>query len=122
MTEELDEVHGVRVDMVSSDRIKDMNTTEKIRFILDDVREGKVVILESGLTPEEESKLIETTMREINPDDFSGIEIESYPKHGSSGIIKRLFSSDPKLTIVGPANRVETLHKEEDIISTLFSP
>lgn len=122
MTEELDEVHGVRVDMVSADRIKDMNTTEKIRFILDDVREGKVVILESGLTPEEESKLIEATMREINPDDFSGIEIESYPKHGSSGILKRLFSSDPKLTIVGPANRVETLHKEEDLISTLFSP
>ncbi len=122
MTEELDEVHGVRVDMVSADRIKDMNTTEKIRFILDDVREGKVVILESGLTPEEESKLIEATMREINPDDFSGIEIESYPKHGSSGILKRLFSSDPKLTIVGPANRVETLHKEEDLISTVFSP
>lgn len=122
MKEEVDEVKGVRVDMVSSDRVEGMNTAEKVRFILDGVRQGKVVILESGLTPEEESRLIETTMMEINPDEFSGIEIESYPKHSDSGILKKLFSSDTSLTIVGPANRVETLHKDEDLISTLFSP
>jgi hypothetical protein len=28
--------------------------------------------------------------------------------------------SDSKLTVIGPANRIETLHKDENLISTLI--
>jgi len=114
---------GVRIDMISTERMKSMTTMEKVHSIIDDVREGKVVILESGLSPDEESKLIEVTMTEISPDGFSGIEIESYPKEApKSGILDRLFGDeDSTLTVIGPANQIETLHKENDLISAVVS-
>ena len=64
-----------------------MTTMEKIRLILDDVMEGNIVVLEKGLTPDEQSRLIEVTMLEITPDGFSGIEMETYSAKdtGSSG-------------------------------------
>ena len=98
---------------------------EKIRLILDGVREGNIVVLEEGLSPDEESKLIEVTMTEISPDEFNGIEIETYPQSGGTkkGLIDRLIGtpSPKKLTVIGPANQIETLHKDENLISALVS-
>ena len=94
-------------------------------MILDGVHEGNIVILEEGLSPEEESKLIEVTMGEINPDGFNGIEIETYPKSGtnSGGFLGRLMGKQEtkKLTVIGPANQIKTLHKDETLISALVS-
>lgn len=116
---------GVRVDLISAQRMEDLASMEKIRMILDGVRDGNIVILEEGLTPDEESRLIEVTMNEITPDGFNGIEIETYPREqaGSSGFLGRLMGSeDPnKLTVVGPANQIETLHKDAELIQTLVS-
>ena len=116
---------GIQIDMISADRIEGMRTMEKIRLILDGVHDGNIVILEQGLDPDEESKLIEVTMSEINPDGFTGIEIETYPGEdsGDSGFLGRLMGNDDssKLTVIGPANRIETLHKDETLISALVS-
>ena len=117
---------GVQIDLVSGERMEGMTSMEKIRMILDGVHEGKIVILEEGLSPDEESKLIEVTMSEISPDEFSGIEIETYPSSatGESGFIGKLMGRGPavsKLTVIGPADRIETLHKDETLISALVS-
>ena len=116
---------GIQIDMISAERMEGMRTMEKIRLILNGVHDGNVVILEEGLDPDEESKLIERTMSEINPDGFTGIEIETYPggKSGDSGFFGRLMGNDEpnKLTVIGPANRIETLHKDETLISTLVT-
>ena len=116
---------GIQIDMVSAERMEGMRTMEKIRLILDGVHDDNIVILEEGLEPEEESKLIERTMSEINPEGFTGIEIETYPGSNSSstGFLGRLMGSgEPnKLTVIGPANRIETLHKDETLISTLIT-
>jgi hypothetical protein len=115
---------GVQLDLISGERMSDLTSMEKIRLILDGVREGNIVVLEQGLSPDEESKLIEVTMSEINPDEFSGIEIESYPRPDSGGgFLGRLVGSksEQKLTVIGPADRIETLHKDENLISTLVT-
>ncbi|MFC7187692.1 DUF2073 domain-containing protein [Halorubrum yunnanense] len=116
---------GVRIDMISGARMEGLTGMEKIRLILDGVRDGNIVILEEGLSPDEESKLIEVTMTEISPDDFTGIEIETYPKAETSdqSFLDKLMGrkSAQKLTVIGPANRIETLHKDENLISTLVS-
>ncbi|MBS1263202.1 MAG: hypothetical protein MAG715_00373 [Methanonatronarchaeales archaeon] len=115
----------VQLNLVSKDRLRSMGSMEKIRFILDEVRGGNVVVLENGLTPGEEAKLIEITMTEISPDDFPGIEMESYPSdEGSSpNFLKKLLGGDgglrTRLTVVGPANQVQTIHKDRDVIQTL---
>lgn len=115
---------GVQIDLVSRERMQSLRSMEKIRLILDGVREGNIVILEEGLSPDEESKLIEVTMNEISPDEFTGIEIESYPQQESEpGFFSRLFGRDlpNKLTVIGPANRIETLHKDENLIQALVT-
>ncbi|WIV68531.1 DUF2073 domain-containing protein [Natrialbaceae archaeon AArc-T1-2] len=124
--DDVDGADGVQIDLISGQRMAGMATMEKIRMILDGVHDGKIVILEEGLSPEEESKLIEVTMSEISPDEFNGIEIETYPKGSGSGssLLGRLMGSDDsdaKLTVIGPADRIETLHKDETLISALVS-
>ena len=116
---------GVQIDLISGERMENLTSMEKIRLILDGVHDGNIVILEEGLSPDEESRLIEVTMSEINPDGFNGIEIETYPKSQSNngGLLGRLMGkeSNAKLTVIGPANQIETLHKDETLISALVS-
>ena len=116
---------GVQIDLISAARMDGLASMEKIRLILDGVRDGNIVILEEGLSPDEESKLIEVTMTEISPDEFNGIEIETYPRSetADASFLDRLMGreSTNKLTVIGPANQIETLHKDETIIQTLVS-
>ena len=117
--------NGVQIDLISGERMAEKATMEKIRMILDGVHEGNIVILEDGLTPDEESRLIEVTMSEISPDEFTGIEIETYPRSQAedAGWIDRMLGrkTNSKLTVIGPANRIETLHKDETLIKALVS-
>jgi len=117
---------GVQIDLISGERMDSLTTMEKIRMILDGVHDGNIVILEEGLSPDEESRLIEVTMAEISPDEFNGIEIETYPRSETreSSLLGRLVRSDrsqAKLTVIGPANQIQTLHKDETLISALVS-
>ncbi|QFU82155.1 DUF2073 domain-containing protein [Natronorubrum aibiense] len=125
-TDEPDAPDGVQIDLISGERMDGMATMEKIRMILDGVHDGNIVILEEGLTPDEESRLIEVTMAEISPDEFNGIEIETYPKSDTrkSSLLGRIMGGDEpttKLTVIGPANQIKTLHKDETLISALVS-
>jgi hypothetical protein len=115
---------GVQMDLISEEKMANMTAMEKIRLILDGVKEGKIIVLERGLTPTEEAKLIEMTMTEITPEDFPGIEIESYPSSQNQKLIDRIFRKPvvrTRLTVIGPANQLKTLKKDRDLISALVS-
>ena len=115
---------GVQMDLISEEKLSEMTAMEKIRLILDKVKEGKILVLEKGLTPSEEAKLIEMTMTEITPEEFSGIEIESYPSKQNPNLLEKLFKKPmikTRLTVIGPANQLKTLKKDRDFISTLVS-
>ena len=115
---------GVQMDLISEEKMANMTAMEKIRLILDGVKEGKIIVLEKGLTPTEEAKLIEMTMTEITQEDFPGIEIESYPSSQNQKLIDRIFRKPvvrTRLTVIGPANQLKTLKKDRDLISALVS-
>ena len=118
-------IQGVQIDLISEERLSSMTSMEKIRLILDNVRQGTIVVLEKGLDPEEQSALIEVTMREIMPDGFSGIEMETYPaKDEGNRFISRILgkkSNAPRLTVIGPANQLKMIRKEKDLISAWVS-
>jgi len=113
----------VQMDLVSGEKLENMTSMEKIRLILDKVKTGRIVVLESGLTPDEEVRLIEMTMTEIRVDEFSGIEIESYPSKKEGSLFDRLFGRSIKgrLTVIGPANQLRTIEKDKYQISTKVS-
>ena len=111
------------MDLISGEKLANMTSMEKIRLILDKVKTGKIVVLESGLTPDEEVRLIEMTMTEIRVDEFSGIEIESYPSRKQLSFLDRIFGRSLKgrMTVIGPANQLRTIEKDQYQISTKVS-
>jgi len=117
-------LQGVQIDLISQDSFENMTSMEKIHLILDKVRQGTIVILEKGLEPDEQSKLIEMTMKEILPDDFNGIEMETYPSREESSFLSRLIgrhSTSTRLTVIGPANQLKMIKKDKDQISAWIS-
>ena len=112
-------MEGVQLNLISKDKLDKMPSMEKLRMILDNVKEGKIVVLETGLTPEEEAKLIELTMLEIDHENFVGIEVETYPYKEKSFFSKLFGKKKGRLTVIGPANRLKTLEKREDVIKAL---
>jgi hypothetical protein len=113
----------VHMDLISEEKLENMTSMEKIRLILDKVKKGKIVVLESGLTPDEEVRLIEMTMTEIRVDEFTGIEIESYPSKKEGSFLDKIFGKALKgrMTIIGPANQIHTIEKDKYQISTKVS-
>ncbi len=113
----------VHMDLISGEKLEKMTSMEKIRLILDKVKMGKIVVLESGLTPDEEVRLIEMTMTEIRVDEFSGIEIETYPAKKEGSFLDRIFGRSLKgrMTVIGPANQIRTIEKDKYQISTKVS-
>jgi len=112
-------MEGVQLNMVSRERLNKMASMEKLRMIIDEVKSGRIVVLESGLTPEEEAKLIEMTMVEIDHDKFVGIEVETYRQKTGSFLGKIFGKPKGRLTVIGPANRLETLHRQNDFITAM---
>ena len=120
--------NSIRIDLMRESQLSDMAQIEKIRYIIDIVKSGCIVVLESGLTPDEQSLLIEKTMSEIDQENFTGVDIESYPENTSQddrGLLGRVLNRDKEepsdLTVIGPANRMETLHKDEKQISAILN-
>jgi len=113
---------GIKVNLISHQKLESMSTDEKIDFILKEVKQGEVLVLERGLTPEEQSKLIEKTMEEINPGKFIGIEIEGYREEGKLNWLQKALGKirPPRMTVIGPADKLKTVHRDNDVIKTVI--
>jgi uncharacterized protein len=114
--------HGVKIKLVSRALLEPMGTTEKIRFILDEVEAGKVLVLERGLHPLEEAALIEATMAQIEPDGFTGIEMQTYghaPPSRLARLLKLPRRASDRMVVIGPANRVREISKDTHSVQAL---
>lgn len=108
------------IHLISQEKMDDMGTEERIRFILDEVEAGKILILERGLTPQEETKLIEQTMREIDQEDFIGIEMQSYGMDRGQNLLQRVVMGGPRprMAVIGPASLLRLVSKDNEQIVT----
>ncbi len=111
---------GPNVHLISHEKIEAMGTEEKIRFILDEAKAGKVLVLERGLTPPEEAKLIEQTMREMDTEDFIGIEMQSYGMDRGKNLLQRVAmgGARPRMAVIGPAKLLKLVSKDSEKIIT----
>ncbi len=111
-------MNGLKMDFLSSDALLTHTSMEKVSMIVDRVKGGDLVIIEGGLSPEEEAELIETTMREIDVENFVGIDIYTLEKDKKSlfGISKKKTIG---LTIIGPANIMKTVKKKSNFLSMI---
>ena len=114
---------GISFNLISRQKLEELSSDEKLKFILKEVKKGNILVLEYGLTPMEQTSLIESTMREIEHDTFIGVEMEGYGQDSPSffqrilGIVKK-----PRITLIGPADLLKTVHKDRNMIQTRIIP
>jgi len=114
---------GVNINLISIERLAQFSSRDKIRYILREVKRGNVLVLEQGLTAQEEAELIKTTMSDIDQDTFIGIEMQSYSqediKKGSwlSKLLRR--KQPPRMSVIGPADLLRTIHKDGNMIQAV---
>ncbi len=114
---------GISINLISIERLTTLSSRDKIHFILNEVKRGKVLVLERGLTAEEEAELIKITMANIDQDTFIGIEMQSYSqedvKKGNwlAKLLRR--KQEPRMSVIGPADLLKTIHKDGNMIQTM---
>ena len=92
-------IDGISVNLVSRDKLDEFSSSEKLNFILKEVKKGKVLVLEQGLTAFEQTELIEHTMKEIKHDTFIGIEMEGYGEERRSQKVARQILDMPSMCL-----------------------
>ncbi len=115
--------NGISFNLVSKNKLDSFSEDEKLKFIIKEVKKGNILVLEHGLTPIEQASLIEKTMKEIKQDTFIGVEMEGYGQDNTS-FIKRLLglSTKPRMTLIGPADLLQMVKKDNDMIRTKIIP
>ncbi|KYK24651.1 hypothetical protein AYK24_05865 [Thermoplasmatales archaeon SG8-52-4] len=114
---------GISFNLISRQKLGELSTDEKLNFILKEVKKGKILVLEYGLTPIEQTSLIENTMREIEQDTFIGVEMEGYGQDNPSIFQKILgISKKPRMTLIGPADLLKKIKKDNEMIEVKIIP
>lgn len=112
----------IGIKYMSSEKMESLPSGKKLDIIIKNAKNNKIVILEGGLTPEEETDLIKKTMESITTR-FKGIEICSFSKNELGlkeknfigklrNIILDLLLRRRGLTIVGPASLVKEIKRD----------
>lgn len=108
-----------QVDFVPYTETQYLSIEEKVNYILSKVTQRRILVLEKGLSPEEEFRLIRKTMNRIDYTDFIGIKLISFD--GGEALRRaKLFgksSQNKAFTIVAPDGAVDVLKNDRGILS-----
>jgi hypothetical protein len=101
----------------------------RIKKIIGLILENKIIILQGRLKPEEETKLIETTMTLIgNIKDFQGVEISTLSGEQDQSLFNKvrhniarvLVGEQDSITLIGPASVVKEMKKDPKKIELML--
>ncbi|MBN2368044.1 DUF2073 domain-containing protein [Candidatus Woesearchaeota archaeon] len=104
--------------------IASLDSAQRIKTLLEIVKDEKIVLLEGRLREEEEAELIKKTMESID-EKFTGIELGViYPEGKDTKLhnrirrmlIRFLLGNRNGFTIIGPANIIKEIKKDPDKI------
>ncbi len=107
--------------------IEHLNSDDRIKRILEVVKENKIVLLEGRLSREEEANLIQATMQQIS-NKFKGIELGVFENEKGDDVfinklkknfVKMLLGNRNGMTIIGPASIVKEIKKNPNKIELL---
>lgn len=122
---------GFSIQFMPYSEIRGLNSTARIKKILDIILGSNILILQGKLHPEEETRLIGDTMAMIgHVKDFKGIELavvgsgerEGFFGKMRSGIVNALSGGDlGAITIIGPATIVKEIKRNPKKIELLLN-
>jgi hypothetical protein len=112
----------IELEFISSDVLEGKTAEEKMKFLLDKIKDDKIIVIEESLSSQEEALLIEATMKQISKK-FPGVEISTLRERTAEGfkerLIKILGGRTGGLTVIGPSKLVKKMKKEPQKISML---
>lgn len=121
----MDDYSNIQINLISKDTLDNMTSAEKLKFIISEVKLGKVLILEQGLTATEQFELNKLTMSEIDHESFIGIEMPGFSAETKKpGFFDRLFRRRraPRMMAIGPAKLMRIIKMEPSLIQTVITP
>lgn len=108
------------IDFITKTATDKLTTFEKIKMIIRLVRQNRVLIIENGLSPEEEAELIKQTMTVIDFDNFIGLEFFNWnrnPKDPKRFFKKSPSPNDSRYTVVAPSEAVQIIENSQELLS-----
>ena len=129
----LGKIKGFAIQFMPYAEIRDLDSSQRIRKILNVVLGNNILILQGKLFPEEESRLIGDTMAMIgHVNNFSGIELAVIDDKGNGkkgffkkikgNIVNALSGGDlGAVTIIGPATIVKEIKRNPKKIELMLN-
>ena len=125
-------IKGFSIQFMPYAEIRDLDSNERIRKILDIILGSNILILQGKLKAEEETRLIGDTMAMIGHiKNFRGIELAVIGSNGNNsgffskmrmGLINTLSGGDiGAVTIIGPATVVKEIKRDPKKIELLLN-
>src|SRR3989338_10423979 len=119
---------GITIQFIPHSELSGLGSDSKLKKILKIVRENKIVVLEGKLKSDEEARLIENTMKQIDRN-FKGIEIASMEESANfdffykikSGLARMLLGDKFGLSIIGPASLVKEIKRDPSKIELMVN-
>jgi len=114
---------GIKIEFIAASILASKRGRSKIGYILRNVRQDKIVVIDDRLTPGEEKMLIQETMGQIGTRGFSGIEVSALGT-GQGGIRDLLIRmlggrSGDGLTVIWPSHLVKNIKRDPKVIHLL---
>jgi len=113
----------LNLDFISMRTLANLSVDTKIEQILNKVKDGHIVVLDSALDADEEAKLVTATMHGIEGE-FTGIEFCTLPSASNSNIsnfftrvletVFKMNISKPGLTFIGPSAIIKKIKRDPD--------
>ncbi len=121
MKKSVGKLKGFTINFLPYSEIRDLDSTKRIRKVLDIILDNSILILQGRLKPEEETRLIEDTMSMIGHlKNFKGVELAVISGNGSNGFFGKMRmrfanaisgSDFGAITIIGPATIVREIKR-----------
>lgn len=115
------------VQVLSYELIKNWDSSDKLKKILDIVKKGDVVMLEGRLTAEEETELVYQALANVSGK-FTGIEVAFLNSNKSRNILEKVRDSIVKIlvkdrigiTVIGPSKIIKEIKMDPNKLEILF--
>lgn len=124
-------IRGLTIQFIPYSEIENLDSTRRIKKLLETILKNKVIVIQGRLKVEEETRLIEDTMVMVGTvKGFRGIELAvispnqrersifSQIKHG---IANALIGQLDALTIIGPASIIKEMKKDPRKLEVMMS-
>ena len=127
----LGQIRGFSIQFMPYSEIGGLNSSERIKRILNIIFGGNILILQGKLKTEEEARLIEDTMAMVgHVKNFKGIELAVISGNGEEGFFKKMKMGFANIltggdlgavTIIGPATVVKEIKRNPKKIELMLN-